>query len=96
MYIHYYIDPKKGLPHIYNHNISESEVEDVLLRPGEDRHGRDGSRLALGQTHAGLYLRVIYIPYPEQESVFIITSFELTGKPLATYKCGRRKKNEAE
>ena len=36
-YYIYYIDPEQGLPHIYNHNISESEVEDVLLRPGEDR-----------------------------------------------------------
>ncbi|MHA1482360.1 MAG: DUF4258 domain-containing protein, partial [Candidatus Heimdallarchaeaceae archaeon] len=85
MYIHYYIDPKKGLPHIYNHNVSESEVEDVLLRPGEDHHGREGSRIALGQTRAGRYLRVIYIPDAEQESVFIITAFELTGKPLVAY-----------
>ncbi len=36
----YYIDLEKGLPHIYNHNVSEREVEDVLLRPEEDRHGR--------------------------------------------------------
>ena len=92
MYISYYLDPVKGLPHIYNHNVSKSEVEDVLLRPGEDRHGRDGSRIALGQTRAGRYLRVIYIPDAEQESVFIITAFELTGKPLVAYKRRRRKK----
>jgi len=92
MYIRYYIDPKKGLPHIYNHNVSESEVEDVLLRPGEDRHSREGSRIALGQTRTGRYLRVIYIPDAEQESVFIITAFELTGKPLVAYKRRRRKK----
>jgi len=92
MDISYYIDPKKGLPHIHNHNVSEGEVEDVLLRPGEDRHGRDGSRIALGQTRAGRYLRVIYIPDAEQESVFIITAFELTGKPLVAYKHRRRKK----
>ncbi|MCD4787631.1 MAG: DUF4258 domain-containing protein [Desulfobacterales bacterium] len=91
-YYIYYIDQKKGLPHIYNHNISESEVEDVLLRPGEDRHGRDGSRIVLGQTRAGRYLKVIYIPDAEQESVFIITAFELTGKPLVAYKRRRRKK----
>jgi len=92
MYIRYYIDLEKGLPHIHNHNVSESEVEDVLLRPGEDRHGRDGSRIALGQTRAGRYLRVIYIPDTEQESVFIITAFDLTGKPLVAYKRRRRKK----
>ena len=91
----YYIDPKKGLPHIYNHNISESEVEDVLLRPGEDRHGRDSSRIALGQTRAGRYHRVIYILDPEQESVFVITAFDLTDKPLVAYKsAGGERKNE--
>ena len=92
MYIRYYIDPGKGLPHIYNHNVSESEVEDVLLRPGEDRHGRDGSRIALGQIRAGRYLRVIYIPDPEQENIFVITAFELTDKPLVAHKRRRQKK----
>ncbi len=92
MYIRYYIDLEKGLPHIYNHSVSESEVEDVLLRPGEDRHGRDGSRIALGQIRAGRYLRVIYIPDPEQENIFVITAFELTDKPLVAYKRRRRKK----
>jgi hypothetical protein len=28
----------------------------------EDRAGRDGSRIALGQTESGRYLRVIYVP----------------------------------
>ena len=39
-------------------------MEDVLARPMEDRAGRDGSRIALGQTEAGRYLRVIYVPDP--------------------------------
>jgi hypothetical protein len=33
-----------------NHEVDESEVIEVLTRPGEDRAGRDGSRIALGQT----------------------------------------------
>jgi len=31
--IRYYIDPETGLPHIYNHNVTEAEVEEVLARP---------------------------------------------------------------
>lgn len=92
MNIRYYIDPETGLPHIYKHNVSENEVEDVLLKPGEDRLGKEGSRIALGQTSAGRYLRVIYVPDPEPESVFVITAFELSGKPLTAYKRRRRKK----
>jgi hypothetical protein len=92
MKIRYYIDPETGLPHIYKHNVFENEVEDVLLKPGEDRLGREGSRIVLGQTNAGRYLRVIYVPDPEPESVFVITAFELSGKPLTAYKRRRRKK----
>ena len=92
MNIRYYIDPETNLPHIYRHNVFEKEVEDVLLKPGEDRLGRDGSRIALGQTNAGRYLRVVYVPDPEPESIFVITAFELSGKPLTAYKRRRRKK----
>ena len=86
MRVRYYIDPDAGHPHMYNHGVRESEVEEVLRRPGEDRPGRQGSRIALGQTQEGRYLRVVYVPDPEPESVFVITAFELTGKPLTAYR----------
>lgn len=35
--VRYYIDPETGLPHIYNHSVTEEEMEEVLARPGEDR-----------------------------------------------------------
>lgn len=92
MNIRYYIDPETDLPHIYKHNVLENEVEEVLLKPGEDRHGKEGSRVVMGQSRAGRYLRVIYVPDPKPESVFVITAFELTGKPLTAYKRRRRKK----
>jgi len=87
MEIRFYIDPETGCPHIENHDVSETEVEDVLLRPG-----RDGSRVALGQTRQGRYLRVIYVPDPELGSVFVITACDLAGKPLKAYRrrCRRR------
>ncbi|MFO7553569.1 MAG: DUF4258 domain-containing protein [Desulfobacterales bacterium] len=62
--------------------MSESEVEEILTHPGEDRLGREGSRVAIGQTHNGRYLRVIYVPNPEPNSVFVITAYDLSGKPL--------------
>ncbi len=75
--VRFYIDPTTSLPHIYGHAVDESEVEDVLARPMEDRAGRDDSRIALGQTEAGRYLRVIYVPDPTPGSVFVITAYEL-------------------
>ena len=90
----FYIDPATGLPHIHGHDVSEDEAIEVLERPGEDRHGREGSRGALGQTASGRYLRVIYVPDPEPDSVFVITAYELTGKPLAAFRRRRRKKHQ--
>jgi hypothetical protein len=43
MKVRYYIDPETGQPHIYKHNVTESEVEEILAHPGEDRAGRDGA-----------------------------------------------------
>jgi hypothetical protein len=64
MKIRYYIDPETKEPHIYNHGVNEDEVEDVLRKSREDRPGREGSRVTIGQTQNGRYLRVIYVPDP--------------------------------
>ena len=92
MNIRFYIDPETSLPHIYRHGIQEDEVEDVLKRPSEDRLGHEGSRIAIGQTRAGRYVRVIYVPDPEPDSAFVITAYELRGKPLAAYRRRRRRR----
>jgi len=89
--IRYYVDPETELPHIYRHNVSEQEVEEVLRRPGEDRPGREGSRIAIGQTPDGRYLRVVYVPDPEPESVFVVTAYDLRGKPLIAYRRRHRR-----
>lgn len=94
MNVRFYIDPETEAPHIHEHGIDEEEVVDVLLSPGEDRQGREGSRVAIGKTRAGRYLRVIYVPDPEPESVFVITAYELRGKPLFAYRRRLRKKGK--
>ncbi len=94
MQARFYIDPATGRPHIHNHQVSEDEVIEVLDKPGEDRPGREGARIALGHTASGRYLRVIYVPDPEPDSVFVITAYDLTGKPLAAFRRRRRKKHQ--
>lgn len=93
MNIRFYYDPETGAPHIYNHDVDEQEVIEVLENPGEDRVGREGSRIAIGQTATGRYLRVIYVPDPEPDSVFVITAYVLTGKPQTAYRRRRRRAN---
>ena len=92
MHVRFYVDPETDAPHIYKHGIDEEEVMDVLSSPGEDRPGRAGSRVAIGKTRAGRYVRVIYVPDPEPESVFVITAYELRRKPLLAYRWRLRRK----
>lgn len=92
MEIRFYLDPETGQPHIYRHGVNEAEVEQVLARPLEDRPGREGSRVALGQTRAGRHLRVLYVPDPEPGSVFVITAYALGPKALRALRRRRRRK----
>lgn len=92
MKIRFYINPLTGLPHIYDHDVEQEEVEEILRRPGEDRPGRGDSRVALGQTATGRYLRVIYVPDPKPDSVFVVTAYDLVGKPLKAYRRRRRRR----
>ncbi len=94
MKIRFYIDPDTELPHIYSHDVREREVKDVILSPGEDRPGREGSRVAIGRTSGGRFLKVIYISDPEPNSIFVITAYDLKGKPLMAYRRRRRRKQK--
>src|SRR5438094_10676250 len=80
MQIRYHIDPTTGLPHIYEHEVSEQEVEDILRQPLQDIRGRNDSRISMGQTREGRYLKVIYVPDPVPDSVFVISAYELGPK----------------
>jgi len=88
----YYLDPQTAEPHIYEHGISEEEVEFVWRHASEDLPARDETRQALGQTANGRYLRVIYVPDEKPDSVFVITAFDLRGKPLQAFRRRRRRK----
>jgi len=92
MRLRFYLDGLSGQPHIHDHEVTEAEVEEVLTSPGEDRMGAEGSRIALGQTTSGRYLRVVYVPDPEPDSVFVITAYTLEGKALTAYKRRRVRK----
>ncbi len=92
MRIRYYIDPTTRLPHIYQHRVAESEVESILERPLQDIRGRDDSRIAIGQTEDGRYLKVIYVPDPVPASVFVITAYELGPKAKRAIRRKRKRK----
>jgi hypothetical protein len=92
MEIRFYEDPDTGLPHVHQHGVTEEEVWQVLRSRGEDLPGTRGSRIRLGQTAAGRYLQVIYVPDENTESVFVITAYELRGKARTAYRRRQRRK----
>ncbi len=92
MNIRFYLDPETGYPHILSHSVDEVEVEDVLYVPLEDRPGRDGTRIAIGQTQGGRYLRVIHVPDSVPAQAFVITAYELQGEPLAAFRRRMRRR----
>ena len=54
MRVRFYIDPATGHPDVHNHGVEEEEVEEVLKSPGEDRPGRENSRVAIGKPVPGV------------------------------------------
>ncbi|MFP3940083.1 MAG: hypothetical protein ACLF0P_07240 [Thermoanaerobaculia bacterium] len=92
MDLRFYPDPETGAPHIYNHGVTEEEVQQVLEDPGEERPGKSHARVAIGATEAGRILRVIYTRDPVPGSVFVITAYDLRGKPLVAYRRRQRRK----
>lgn len=92
MNFRFYIDPETCEPHIYEHGVTEEDVEEVLRHPKDDFPGRRDSRVALGTTSSGRNLQVVYVPEPESHGVFVITAYDLRGKALSAFRRRRRKK----
>ena len=88
----YFIDPETDEPHIYEHDVSEAEVEQVMQAPGEDFPAKRGARMKLGQTSTGRYLQVIYVPDKDQNSVFVVTAYDLRGKAKTAFRSRQRRK----
>jgi hypothetical protein len=90
MELRFYIDPQTGEPHIQRHNVDEQDMADVLADPLEDRPGREGAWVALGQTRTGRYVRVVYVPDEGRRSAFVITAYPVGFKVVRALR--RRRK----
>jgi hypothetical protein len=94
MDLRFYHDPDTDLPHIYNHGVTEREVEDVLRSPFEDAKSRRRSRVAIGQTAGGRYLKVIYVPDEVGDGIFVVTAYDLRGKAFAVFRRRMRRRRQ--
>ncbi|HEV3258014.1 MAG TPA: hypothetical protein VG013_14110 [Gemmataceae bacterium] len=86
------INPETNEPHIFDHGVTEDEIRQVLVRRGDDFRGRRSARIRFGQTLSGRYLKVVYVPDEERDSVFVITAYDLKGKALKGFRRRQRRK----
>ncbi|HRK20666.1 MAG TPA: hypothetical protein PLX06_02595 [Fimbriimonadaceae bacterium] len=91
MRVEFYQDPETGEPHLWKHGVSEEEASQVVEAPGELRLGERRSMVALGQSAAGRYLKVIYRQV-DAETIIVITAFDLVGKPRRAYERRMKRK----
>ncbi len=92
MQLRFWTDPETGLPHIYDHGVTEEEVQQVLRRAGLDYSEGGNARAHLGQTAAGPHLKVVYVPDKVTDSVFVVTAYEIRGKALKAFRRAQRRK----
>jgi hypothetical protein len=92
MVVRFFIDPVTGLPHVENHNVAPSEVLEVLRGSSDQRPGREGSRIADGQTLQGRYLRVIFKENEWDGSLFIITAYDLSNREKTAFRRRRKRR----
>lgn len=78
----HYIDPETELPHVETHGVSTREAEEVLAHPLMESAGTRGTRIAVGKTSDGRYLRVVYARDAAPDSIFVVTAYDLPAKAL--------------
>lgn len=77
MDLRFHRNPETGESHCRTHGVTEDEVSELLDAPLEDWAGSEGARIALGQSAAGRYLQVVYVPDEGSDSAFVVTAYPL-------------------
>lgn len=94
MQIRFNLDPDTGLPHVAQHGVTEQDVRDVLSSKNvQDRPGKRSSRVAIGQTRAGRFLKVIYAPAWDEQGIFIITAYDPSPAEVKAFRRRQRRRS---
>ena len=60
----------------------------------DTNHVGEAVWIRLGQTEAGRYLQVVYVPDPGGDSAFVVTAYDLTPKAKRAYRRRQRRKTK--
>ena len=91
MNVRFYLDPETEEPHIYNHGVSADELKtSSALRVKTVQVGRVPELLTVKP--GPVILAGDRCSDSEPQSVFVITAYELSGRPLVVYRRCRRRR----
>ena len=92
MHIRFYRDPATGEP---STTMMSQKMKSKMSSVAQVKTTWVGKGLVLPSVRHGLEVfRVIYVPDPEPDSIFVITAYELRGKPLTVYRRRQRRKGQ--
>jgi len=91
MHLRFHVDPETQQPHFYEHGVTEDEVRQVMASRGDDVRGRRQTRVRFGQTAAGRYLKVIYVPDENGDGAFVVTAYQPRPKAVKAYRRRKRR-----
>jgi len=91
MYVRFHIDPRTDEPHIYGHDVAESEALEILRTSTDRGAARDGAMQAVGQTTQGRYLKVVYVE--DADGILVVTAYDLRPRELKAFRRRKRRKH---
>ncbi len=91
MTVRFLIDHDTGSPHILQHGVREREALEILRHGEADVAAKDGARMTEGQTQGGRFLRVVYRVNEIDDSILIVTAYDLSPKALTALRKRRRR-----
>jgi hypothetical protein len=68
-------------------------ITSPLIGRGDEFQGKRNARIRFGQTLAGRYLKVIFVPDLERDSIFVITAYDIRGKALKAFRRRKRRRS---
>jgi hypothetical protein len=92
MYVRFHLDPETGEPHIYKHDVAESEALEILRTSTDRGPARDGALQAVGQTRRGRYLKVVYLS--DIDGILVITAYDLRSNERRAFRRRRRRRHQ--
>ncbi len=84
MNFEFFIHPETNDRHIYDHDVSEEEIEEAFSVSHFTQRRKDGSYMAYSRLKSGRYLKIIFRKL-SNELYYIITAYDLEDQHMIDF-----------